>query len=124
MPDSGGTRLVEWVMRMFAVVGEALVDLVRQPGGRTFFAHPGGSPANVALGLARLGVAVTLRTRLGQDAFGEMVLAHLEASGVRVDGCADEGAKTSLAIATLASWSRVLRLPDRLGCGGAGAPAG
>jgi fructokinase len=32
-----------------------------------------------------------------------MVLAHLEASGVRVDGGLDEGAKTTLAIATLAA---------------------
>jgi fructokinase len=88
---------------MFVVVGEALVDLVGQRGGRTFSAHPGGSPANVALGLARLGVPVTLKTRLGRDAFGEMILAHLEASGVRVDGGAEEGAKTTLAIATLAA---------------------
>jgi fructokinase len=88
---------------MFVVVGEALVDLVGQRGGRTFSAHPGGSPANVALGLARLGDDVTLKTRLGRDAFGEMVLAHLEASGVRVDGGLDEGAKTTLAIATLAA---------------------
>ena len=50
---------------MFVVVGEALVDLVGQRGDRTFSAHPGGSPANVALGLGRLGVAVTLKTRLG-----------------------------------------------------------
>jgi fructokinase len=88
---------------MFVVVGEALVDLVGQRGDRTFSAHPGGSPANVALGLARLGVAVTLKTRLGRDAFGEMILARLEASGVRVDGGADEDAKTSLAIAALAA---------------------
>jgi fructokinase len=89
---------------MFVVVGEALVDLVGQRGGRTFSAHPGGSPANVALGLARLGDPVTLKTRLGPDAFGEMIRAHLEASGVRVDGGLDEeGAKTSLAVATLAA---------------------
>ena len=88
---------------MFVVVGEALVDLVGQRGDRTFSAHPGGSPANVALGLARLGVAVTLKTRLGRDVFGEMILARLEASGVRVDGGADEDAKTSLAIAALAA---------------------
>jgi fructokinase len=88
---------------MFVVVGEALVDLVGQRGDRTFSAHPGGSPANVALGLGRLGVAVTLKTRLGRDAFGEMILARLEASGVRVDGGADEDAKTSLAIAALAA---------------------
>ena len=88
---------------MFVVVGEALVDLVGQRGDRTFSAHPGGSPANVALGLARLGVAVTLKTCLGRDAFGEMILARLEASGVRVDGGADKDAKTSLAIAALAA---------------------
>jgi fructokinase len=88
---------------MFVVVGEALVDLVGQRGGRTLVAHPGGSPANVALGLARLGDPVTLVTRLGRDAFGEMISSHLQASGVRVDGGPDGGAKTSLAIATLAA---------------------
>ena len=88
---------------MFVVVGEALVDLVGQRGGRTLVAHPGGSPANVALGLARLGNQVTLTTRLGRDALGEMVSAHLRASGVRVEGRPGEGTSTSLAIATLAA---------------------
>lgn len=88
---------------MFAVVGEALVDLVGQRGGRTFTAHPGGSPANVALGLARLGDPVTLTTRLGRDAIGQLITSHLEASGVVVDGGPDPRANTSLAIATLAA---------------------
>jgi fructokinase len=88
---------------MFVVIGEALVDLVGQRGSRTLVAHPGGSPANVALGLARLGDAVTLMTRLGRDAFGDMISTHLEASGVRVDAGPDEGAKTSLAVASLAA---------------------
>ena len=90
---------------MFVVVGEALVDLVGEQGSRTFVAHPGGSPANVALGLARLGDPVTLVTRLGADPFGEMVSTHLQASGVRVDGDPRPGARTSLAVATLASGS-------------------
>src|SRR5664280_2694831 len=88
---------------MFAVVGEALVDLVGQRGGQTFVAHPGGSPANVALGLARLGVPVTLSTRLGRDAFGQLITAHLEASGVTVDPGPEPRGNTSLAIATLAA---------------------
>jgi fructokinase len=88
---------------VFIVVGEALVDLVGQRGGRTLAAHPGGSPANVALGLGRLGVPVILKTRLGRDAFGEMIRGHLAASGVRVDAGKDEGVSTSLAIATLAA---------------------
>ena len=91
---------------MFVVVGEALVDLVGQRGDRTFAAHPGGSPANVALGLARLGVPVTLMTRLGHDMLGEMVFEHLRADGVRVvrvHGSGAQGMPTSLAIATLAA---------------------
>src|SRR3954447_16292167 len=88
---------------MFVVVGEALIDLVGQRGGRTFVAHPGGSPANVALGLARLGDPVTLLTRLGQDPFGEIVSSHLQASGVTVDAGPTDGVSTSMAIATLAA---------------------
>jgi fructokinase len=88
---------------MFVVIGEALVDLVGQRGSRTLVAHPGGSPANVALGLARLGDPVTLMTRLGKDAFGEMISTHLQSSGVRVDAGRDDGAKTSLAVASLAA---------------------
>jgi fructokinase len=95
--------LVQEVKRVFIVVGEALVDLVGQRGGRTLTAHPGGSPANVALGLGRLGLPVTLKTRLGRDALGEMIRGHLEASAVKVDGGNGEGVSTSLAIATLAA---------------------
>src|SRR4051794_30730016 len=88
---------------MFVVIGEALVDLVGQRGSRTLVAHPGGSPANVALGLGRLGNPVILMTHLGQDSFGEMISTHLQASGVRVEGGTDEGSSTSLAVATLAA---------------------
>lgn len=88
---------------MFAVVGEALIDLVGQRNDRTFAAHPGGSPANVALGLARLDNAVTLTTRLGRDAFGHMVAGHLEASGVVVETGPEPREPTSLAIASLAA---------------------
>jgi fructokinase len=88
---------------MFVVVGEALVDLVGQRGSRAFVAHPGGSPANVALALSRLENQVALVTRLGQDSFGEMLRSHLTTSGVRVDGGADAGVRTSLAVASLAA---------------------
>jgi len=88
---------------MFIVVGEALIDLVGQRGGSTFVAHAGGSPANVALGLARLGDPVTLITRLGDDAFGRMIKQHLEEDGVVVDPGDDPRFATSLAIATLAA---------------------
>lgn len=65
------------------VVGEALIDVVEHADG-TVSRFPGGSPANVALGLGRLGRAVDLLTWLGPDADGDLVRAHLAASGVRV----------------------------------------
>ncbi|GEA85456.1 fructokinase [Cellulomonas gelida] len=65
------------------VIGEALVDVVERADG-TRDEHPGGSPANVALGLGRLGRAVDLLTWLGTDAAADTVKRHLEASHVRV----------------------------------------
>lgn len=65
------------------VVGESLVDVTQTPG-RPDAKHPGGSPMNVAVGLARLGVPTTLATHLGADDHGERVRAHLVESGVRL----------------------------------------
>jgi fructokinase len=65
------------------VVGESLVDLVLRPDG-SCQEYPGGSPANVALGLARLGRRAGLLTRIGEDEHGRMVRTHLEASAVRL----------------------------------------
>ncbi|WP_291379969.1 carbohydrate kinase [Demequina sp.] len=67
------------------IVGEALVDVVIQPDGSTE-THPGGSPANVALGLGRLGRDAELLTALGNDVHGRLVRSHLEASRVTVAG--------------------------------------
>ena len=65
------------------VVGEALVDIVVRADG-SGAEHPGGSPANVALGLARLGRDASLLTRIGSDERGTRIREHLEASGVRL----------------------------------------
>jgi len=65
------------------VVGEALVDVVLRPGAEPA-EHPGGSPANVAIGLGRLGRDVDLLTWLADDAHGDLVREHLAGSGVRV----------------------------------------
>ncbi|MBU4215819.1 MAG: carbohydrate kinase [Actinobacteria bacterium] len=65
------------------VIGEALVDAVVRADGSTD-RHPGGSPANVALGLARLGRHADLLTWLGEDSDGALVRHHLEDSGVHV----------------------------------------
>ena len=65
------------------VIGEALTDILCGPDGARG-ARPGGSPANVALGLARLGQPVRLATRVGQDDNGQALLRHLLASGVEL----------------------------------------
>ncbi|TDC65502.1 carbohydrate kinase [Micromonospora sp. KC207] len=69
---------------MITVVGESLVDLIEEPTGEAI-AYPGGSPANVAVALARLGEPTTLLTQLGDDAYGRLLRAHLAGSGVRLD---------------------------------------
>jgi fructokinase len=84
---------------VITVVGEALVDLIGSADGRTFTAHPGGSPANVALGLARLGEPVILGTRLGTDLFGAMITDHLTSDGVVVRTLPAATADTSIAFA-------------------------
>jgi fructokinase len=71
------------------VIGEALVDVVRTASGETY-AHPGGSPANVAVGLSRLGVETALLTRLGRDAGARMITDHLAANGVTSLAVVDE----------------------------------
>lgn len=79
------------------VIGEALVDVIERTGGHV--EHPGGSPMNVAVGLARLGVPVGLLCALGDDDRGSTVRRHVEASGVRVEATAVE--RTSTAVASI-----------------------
>ena len=82
------------------VVGESLVDIVQRPDGSTQ-RHPGGSPANVALGLARLGHAVRFATRIGTDDDGDSVLDLLQRNGIRLTEGSVVEAATSTATAVL-----------------------
>jgi fructokinase len=63
------------------VIGEALIDIVRRSDGSES-EHVGGSPANVALGLGRLGREVELLTWIALDDHGRTIREHLEDSGV------------------------------------------
>ena len=86
------------------VVGEALVDVVVRPGAggvEVVERHVGGSPANVAIGLARLGHDVRLATCLGRDDDGDLVRARLDADGVRVVEGSASASRTSTATARL-----------------------
>jgi fructokinase len=70
---------------MFVVCGEALMDvyaLGTTPTGLHLDARIGGSPFNVAVGLARLGRRSALLTGLSRDAAGERLMQALAAEGV------------------------------------------
>ena len=68
------------------VAGDALVDMTPTTTVRGHLAyepHPGGSCLNVAVGLARLDVPTAFLARLSRDAFGDLLRAHLAASGIQ-----------------------------------------
>ncbi|KRA24482.1 hypothetical protein ASD65_08650 [Microbacterium sp. Root61] len=84
------------------VVGESLVDVVVDVD-RTERRMPGGSPMNVAVGLARLGMPTTLLTTFGDDDDGRFIAGHLSSAGVSVaGGSMTPGTRTSTARARLA----------------------
>ena len=82
---------------MIAVCGEALVDLL-PTGTTTYEAKPGGSPANTAVALARLGIPVTLLARLSRDAFGRQLREHLSGNDVDLTHAVTAAEPSSLAI--------------------------
>lgn len=86
---------------MITVIGEALLDLIAEPGTKAFASRPGGSPANVAVGLSRLGAQVSLATQLGDDLPGRIVEEHLRASGVDVRRLPARSPGTSIALAAV-----------------------
>ena len=82
------------------VIGEALVDVIRDAAGGVR-SHPGGSPMNVAVGLARLGIDTALVTQLGDDDNGRMIVEHLRDSAVTLQAGSLTVDPTSTATATL-----------------------
>lgn len=82
------------------VIGEALIDVVRRADGLEA-EHPGGSPANVALGLGRLGRTVELLTWIALDDYGRMIREHLEDSGVTLVRGSESAIHTPIARAFL-----------------------
>lgn len=82
-------------------VGEILVDLISEEAG-IFRQYPGGAPANVAIGLARLGQAVSFAGRVGNDSFGRFLCQYLEKASVGTDGVVtDRDRQTRLAFVRL-----------------------
>jgi fructokinase len=83
------------------VIGEALVDVIHRPDG-SVERHPGGSPTNVAVGLARFGRDVTELCSLGDDADGALLRQHLGSAGVALHPAGIAAERSSTAQVTLA----------------------
>lgn len=79
------------------VIGESIIDIVRAPRHTTDAF--GGSPRNVAFGLARLGVPTRLSTQIGLDPAGGHLLQDLQSAGVQVSESSLTRRPTSTAIA-------------------------
>lgn len=82
------------------IIGESVVDCVERLDGSSM-THPGGSAANVAIGLARLGRQVGFLTQLGVDRHGALMRDHLERAGVQLRVADADGARTPSARAVL-----------------------
>lgn len=94
-------------VRTIVCFGEALIDLLARepaetPAPRQFTEYAGGAPANVAVAAARLGGRARFIGMLGEDLFGDRLLAQLQRSGVDIT-CVRRTAeaKTALAFVSL-----------------------
>ncbi|XP_024029576.1 probable fructokinase-6, chloroplastic isoform X2 [Morus notabilis] len=90
--------------------GELLIDFVPTVNGVSlaeapaFKKAPGGAPANVAVGIARLGGSSAFLGKVGEDEFGYMLANILKENNVKTEGMRfDPGARTALAFVTLRS---------------------
>lgn len=92
---------------MILVCGEALLDMLpdpaQAPGGRParFVALPGGSPANTAVALARLGTSSALAARISGGPLGALLREHLAANGVDLGYAVEAAEPASLAFASI-----------------------
>jgi fructokinase len=84
------------------VIGEALIDLVPDGPPGAYRAHPGGSPFNVAVGLARLRNRTALMARIAGDGFGPLLRAAAEAEGIDLDAAPRASEPATLAVVSFA----------------------
>jgi fructokinase len=82
------------------VIGEALIDIVERDG-QIIGEHVGGSPLNVAIGLARLGHGVDFLTHVGDDPRGRRIIDYVKQSGAELVPGSMTADHTPTAVATL-----------------------
>ncbi|MFK7828738.1 MAG: PfkB family carbohydrate kinase [Congregibacter sp.] len=83
-----------------AVLGEALIDMIIGEDG-AYRPHLGGSPYNVAIGLARQEIEVCYLSALSDDSFGDELRLSLLREGVRLPLVRRSLWPTSLALVTV-----------------------
>lgn len=89
---------------MFLVCGEALMDVFAvgdSPTGVNLDARVGGSPFNVAVGLARLAQPVAFLGAVSRGFLGERLMRALKAEGVNLAHVARSDAPTTLGLVGL-----------------------
>ncbi|KAI3705827.1 hypothetical protein L1987_76071 [Smallanthus sonchifolius] len=101
-PETNGSLVV--------CFGEMLIDFVPSVSGVSlaeapaFQKAPGGAPANVAVGISRLGGSSAFIGKVGDDDFGHMLADILKKNKVNNSGMRfDQNARTALAFVTLRS---------------------
>ena len=87
-------------------LGELLIDFAMVSadgdGYPTMAAHPGGAPANFLAALTKFGAKTALLGKVGDDAFGKMLLGTLDKAGIETRGLVvDKKQFTTLAFVTI-----------------------
>ncbi|OAV45647.1 carbohydrate kinase family protein [Lewinella sp. 4G2] len=89
-----------------ACIGELLIDMISTDyaddfaSARSYERLAGGSPANLAMNLARLGKSVGLIAAVGRDAAGQLLIEEVAAAGVETMGIAQLPLPTTLILVT------------------------
>jgi len=87
--------------KLISCMGEILIDMVQGSREKKIFeAHPGGAPANVAVGISRLGGRAAFMGKVGQDSFGDFLENTLNSDNVNTRGL-KRGGKTGMALVSL-----------------------
>jgi len=89
-------------------IGELLIDFAPvstdENGYPTMAANPGGAPPNFLAALAKYGAKTALYAKVGNDAFGNMLVKTVEEAGIETSGIVvDDKVFTTLAFVTLDS---------------------
>jgi len=97
-------------MAEIVCLGEALIDFVAAESGVSvgeasgFLRAPGGAPANVAVGVARMGRSSAFLGKVGDDPFGRFLESTFASAGVDTGGMVfDPVHRTGLAFVSLAA---------------------